>query len=110
VNKVSTAVQLRFDLGKCTALDPLVKRRLQRLGGKRVTAGGILLIQADAHRTQLENRRQAILELKDILARALLAPRRRIQTRPTRAAREERLRSKKQRSHLKRTRSGADLE
>ncbi|MFN2120657.1 MAG: peptide chain release factor-like protein, partial [Anaerolineales bacterium] len=62
VNKVSTAVQLRFDVENCTVLAPPVRRRLRRLGGKRVTAEGVLLIQSDTHRSQLENRRQALRE------------------------------------------------
>jgi ribosome-associated protein len=110
VNKVATAVQLRFDVAKCSALAPSVSSRLLRLGGKRVTAGGVLLIQSEAHRTQLENRKQAMRELTEMLARSLPPPRARVPTHPTKAAREQRLRSKKQRSRLKRVRSGTDPE
>jgi len=110
VNKVSTAVQLRFDVANCTALTPSVKKRLLRLGGKRVTAGGVLIIQSDAHRSQLENRKQAVRELKDLLTRSLPVPRTRLPTRPTKSAREERLRSKKHRSLVKRDRSTTDLD
>jgi ribosome-associated protein len=110
VNKVSTAVQLRFNAEDCTALAPAVRQRLLRLGGKRVTASGVLIIQSDVHRSQLENRKQAILELKDLLTRALVAPRSRVPTHPTKAAREQRLREKRRRSRMKRERSSADLE
>jgi ribosome-associated protein len=105
VNKVSTAVQLSFDVVNCAALEPPLKRRLLRLGGKRSTAEGVLLVQSDAHRSQLENRKQALRELQDLVARSLTAPRPRVPTRPTKAAREERLRTKKHRSKVKQSRS-----
>ena len=110
VNKVSTAVQLRFDVGNCTALAPPVTRRLLRLGGKRAIAGSVLLIQSDSHRSQLENRKQAIRELKGLLARSLSTPRTRVPTHPTKAARAQRLRAKRLRGRIKRERSSTDQE
>jgi ribosome-associated protein len=110
VNKVSTAVQVSFDVANCTALEPPIKRRLLRLGGKRSTASGILLIHSDAHRSQLENRKQAMRELQDLLARSLSAPRVRVPTPPTKSAREERLRLKKLRGQVKQIRSSRELD
>jgi ribosome-associated protein len=105
VNKVATAAQLRFDLAGTTALEPAAKQRLQSLAGRRVTADGALIIVARNQRTQEGNRREALERLTDLVRRALVAPKPRKATRPTRAARERRLTSKTQRRGTKQLRS-----
>jgi ribosome-associated protein len=94
VNKVSSAVQLRFDLAGTSALGERVKARLRTLAGRRVTDDGALLIFARGERTQEGNRREALARLVDLIRRALPEPKVRKPTRPTRAARERRLQSK----------------
>ena len=105
VNKVATAAQLRFDLAGTAALDAAVKHRLRSLAGRRVTADGALLIVARNQRTQEANRREALERLADLVQRALVAPKARKATRPTRAARQRRLESKTQRRATKQMRS-----
>jgi ribosome-associated protein len=106
VNKVATAVQLRFDLAGTTALSEPVKARLRALAGRRVTDAGDLLIIARDHRTQEQNRAEAQRRLTELIRRALVAPRPRKPTRPTRASKERRLESKAHRQGVKRTRRG----
>ena len=110
VNKVATAVQLRFDAAGSPTLPPEVRQRLLRLAGSRVTADGTLVITARRYRTQEANRRDARARLATMIARALAAPRPRRATRPTRAAQERRLQGKAQRGAVKRqrTRPGDD--
>ena len=91
VNKVATAVQLRFALDRNTTLRDDVKTRLRVLAGQRVTDAGELLIVARAHRSQEQNRRDAEDRLLDLIRRALVAPKKRHATRPTRASKEKRL-------------------
>jgi ribosome-associated protein len=105
VNKVATAAQLRFDLERSTALAEAVKERLRRLSGRRLTAEGTILIFARNHRTQAHNRREAEARLADLIRRALVAPRPRKATAPTRAARERRLEHKARQRHTKRLRA-----
>jgi len=105
VNKVATAVQLRFDLEGSSALPPGAKARLRSLSGRRLTAEGALLIVARNHRTQEHNRREAEARLADLIRRALTVPKRRVATRPSRAARERRLQLKAQQQRTKRLRS-----
>ena len=110
VNKVATAVQLRYDLGRST-LPADVRDRLRTLAGSRITDDDVLVIDARAHRTQLQNREEARERLADLVRRALVRPKKRRKTRPTRAARERRLESKKRRAETKRGRgrlSGED--
>jgi ribosome-associated protein len=104
VNKVATAVQLRFDLEHSSVLGAAVKARLRALGGRRVTAEGALLIVARNHRTQEQNRREALERLTDLIRRALIVPKTRHATRPTRASHERRLEHKTQRRRTKRLR------
>jgi ribosome-associated protein len=104
VNKVATAAQLRFDLAGTAALEPAVKQRLRSLAGRRVTEDGALIIMARNQRTQEGNRREALERLTDLVRRALVAPKVRRATRPTRAARERRLTSKTQRRATKQLR------
>ena len=105
VNKVATAVQLRFDLAGSSALSPEVKARLTALAGRRVTADGALLIVARNHRTQEQNRREAGERLVDLIRRSLTPPKPRRPTAPTRAARERRLEGKSRVQRAKRLRS-----
>jgi len=108
VNKVSTAVELRFDVNAST-LPAAVKQRLARLAGSRMTADGMLLIDSREHRTQAKNREAARERLIALLQQAAIAPRRRRPTRPKAGAKEKRLESKKRRSVVKAGRSqGSD--
>ena len=100
VNKVSTAVELRFD-GRASSLPTDVKDRLLALAASRVTAGGVLLIDSREHRTQARNREAARERLVALIAQAARKPRRRKPTKPRPAAREKRLDSKKRRSNVK---------
>ena len=108
VNKVATAVQLRFDVRASPSLPPDVKARLEKLAGKRLTEQGVLVIEAKRYRTQEANRLDALQRLAALVRRALQPPRPRKATRPSAAAREKRLREKKQRSEVKRLRRGAE--
>jgi ribosome-associated protein len=105
VNKVATAAQLRFDLEHSGVLTPAVKARLRVLSGRRLTADGAVLIIARNHRTQEHNRREAETRLAELVRRALIAPKRRVATRPSRAAREQRLERKTRQGRAKRLRS-----
>ena len=104
VNKVASAVQLRFDLHANTTLDEGVKGRLRMLAGRRLTDDGAILIIARNHRTQEHNRREALERLSDLINRALPAPKVRRATKPTRAARERRLESKSRNRRTKQLR------
>jgi ribosome-associated protein len=109
VNKVATAVQLRVDLFKL-ALHPDVYERLKQIAGSRVTASGELLITARRFRTQEANRTDARRRLAEMIAAAHMAPRKRKPTRPTKAAKAERVDKKRQRSVVKRTRGRVELD
>ena len=100
VNKLTTAVELRFDIGR-SSLPADMKERLVALGGKRVTAGGVLLIDSREHRTQSQNREAARARLLALLKQAARRPKPRRPTKPRAGAREERLASKKMRSVVK---------
>ena len=104
VNKVTTAVELRFDVGR-SSLPPDMKERLIKLAGKRVTAGGVLQIDSREHRTQSQNREAARERLLVLLQRAARRPKTRRPTKPRAGAREKRLESKKMRSAIKARRS-----
>ena len=110
VNKVATAVQLRFDLERSAVLTDGVKARLKALSGRRLTADGTLLIIARNHRTQEHNRREAHERLTDLIRRALTAPKPRHATKPTRAARERRLEHKTRQRRTKRLRARPALD
>jgi ribosome-associated protein len=108
VNKVSTAVELRFDVA-ASSLPEEVKQRLTALAGSRVTADGVLLIDSREHRTQAQNREAARARLVALLQHAARRPKTRRPTRPRAAAREKRIASKKRRGEIKATRRrGAD--
>jgi ribosome-associated protein len=104
VNKVATAVQLRFDLKDTAVLDEAAKERLRQLAGRRVTQDGALLIVARNHRTQEQNRRAAFERLATLIAAARIEPKRRRATKPSRAARERRLAGKAHSQRTKRLR------
>jgi ribosome-associated protein len=104
VNKLSTAVQLRFDVRGSPSLPAEVRQRLERLAGARLTRDGVLVIIAQRHRTQARNRDDALDRLVDLIRRAAIAPRPRRATKPSRASRERRVEAKKRRASLKRLR------
>jgi ribosome-associated protein len=101
VNKVSSAVQLRFDARRSPSLPDDVRVRLMRLAGSRLTRDGVLIINAQRHRTQARNRAEALGRLVDLIRRAAIAPRLRRATKPTKASRERRIEAKKRRGGLK---------
>lgn len=104
VNKVSTAVQLRFDVRNSPSLKEPVRRRLETRAGSKLTKDGIIVITANRKRTQEANRRDAIARLVEMIAEAAIAPKPRIATRPSRAARQKRMDQKSQRSSIKKNR------
>lgn len=101
VNKVATAVQLRFDVARTSSLADDVKGRLRGLAGSRMTDEGVLVIDAREFRTQSQNREAARERLADLIRRSLAAPKRRRKTKPTQHSRQERLVSKKRRGQVK---------
>jgi len=106
VNKVSTAVELRFDVRRSPSLPPPVRVRLERLAGRRLTDEGILVIRAERFRTQERNRDDARERLVELVRKAAVVPKRRIPTKPTRASKKRRLENKTKRSRVKHLRSG----
>lgn len=104
VNKVSSAVQLRFDMAGTTALSDSVKSRLRALAGRRVTDDGAILITARNQRSQDHNRREALERLADLISKALVVPKTRKATKPTRASKERRLESKTRQQQTKKAR------
>ncbi len=103
VNKVSTAVQLRFDAAG-SSLPAEVRKRLGRLAGHRMTQEGVLIIDARRHRTQAQNRRDALERLVELIRKAATKPKPRLRTRPPLAAKERRMESKRRRGEIKRQR------
>ena len=101
VNKVETAVQLRFEAQRSPNLPDPVKARLKRLAGRRWTEDGAVVIQAQSHRSQARNRAEALERLVELIRRAAETPKRRIPTRPTLASKRRRIEAKKQRGHVK---------
>jgi ribosome-associated protein len=104
VNKVATAVELRFDAANAPALAPAVRHRLARIAGRRMTEEGVIVIRADRFRTQEQNRADARARLVGLIREALVAPKPRIATKPSRGAKERRLEDKGRRSSVKRLR------
>jgi ribosome-associated protein len=104
VNKVSTAVELRFDVARSSALSDEVRARLATLAGSRMTSDGILVIDARRHRTQAQNREDARARLVELVRQALVRPRRRKRTRPSKASVQQRIEGKKRRAETKRGR------
>lgn len=106
VNKVATAVQLRFDAAASRHMDTGARERLLRIAGRRATAAGLIVIQAGRHRTQDANRQDAQDRLRALLRQALVPPKKRLRTKATAASKERRLKAKKVRSDVKRLRRG----
>jgi ribosome-associated protein len=104
VNKVATSAQLRFDVAACPGLNYDTRMRLKTLAGRRLTDDNILVISAQRFRTQEQNRRDAYERLTELLQKALVAPKPRKATRPTRASKERRLEGKEQRGTVKKLR------
>jgi len=105
VNKLATAVQLRFDVERSPALPEGVRARLKKLAGRRLTQDGVLLITAQRHRTQERNRQDALERLIDLIRRAATPPVPRRPTRPTLASKRRRLEAKSRRAGIKSLRS-----
>jgi ribosome-associated protein len=110
VNKVSTAVELRFEAARSPSLSAPVKARLKRLAGRRWTSEGALVINVEETRSQARNREIARERLADLIRQALVAPKRRIATKPTLGAKRRRLAAKKQRGAIKALRGAAPEE
>jgi len=104
VNKVSSAIHLRFDI-RGSSLPAQIRERMLKSQDQRITADGVLVIKAQNHRSQDKNRREAIARLRQAILEASRTPKKRIPTRPGRAAKEKRLDSKKKRSMLKKLRA-----
>jgi ribosome-associated protein len=104
VNKVSTAVQLRFDVAQSLTLDDRVKQRLRSLAGTRLTDEGVLVIDARRHRTQAQNREDARERLAELIRQAATPPKKRRATRPSRAAKARRMETKSRRAEIKQRR------
>src|SRR5215470_17287861 len=110
VNKLSSAVQLRFDVRHSPSLPPDVRARLERLAGRRLTNEGVLIIIAQRHRTQERNRQEAREKLIELIRRAAAPPKPRHATKPTAASKRRRLDTKTRRSRLKRLRGAKPAE
>ncbi len=104
VNKVATAVQLRFDTANCPALSDDIRERLKKLAGRRMTTAGVLVIDARRFANQKRNRADAIARLVDLLRKAAVRPKPRRETKPTFASKQRRLKSKRRRSETKKLR------
>ena len=104
VNKVSSAVRLKFDIRRSPSIPDAMRPRLERLAGRRLTQDGVLVIAAQRFRSQIRNREDAIERLAELVRAAAVLQKPRRPTRPTRASRRERLESKARRSAVKQTR------
>ena len=105
VNKVASAVELRWDLRGSTSLPYGVRLRLEALAGSRLTADGVLIIRAERHRTQERNRADALERLVELVRRAAVPPKPRKKTKPSRASKRKRLDGKRHQGDKKRLRS-----
>jgi ribosome-associated protein len=101
VNKVASAVELRFDVARSPSLPADVKQRLRALAGRRLSKDGVLILRGNRFRDQQRNREDVRARLADLIARAAIAPKKRKATKPTRASKEKRLEQKKVRARLK---------
>jgi ribosome-associated protein len=104
VNKVSSAVQLRFDARQSPSLPERVKRRLEEIAGTKLTKDGVIVLTANRFRTQDANRKDAIVRLVELIEKAAFQPKRRVKTRPGKAAKERRLEGKARRAGVKQMR------
>jgi len=107
VNKVSTAVHLRFDI-QASSLADIYKERLLRLKDRRISDDGVVIIKAQRYRTQLKNREDALARLRDLIRRVTISRKRRRETKPTQASQEKRLESKVRRGRIKAMRGKVD--
>ena len=110
VNKVATAVQLRFDISNSLTLVSELKGRLIQLAGKRVTTDGILIIEAKRFRTQEQNREDAIRRFIDLVQRSTVKPKSRVKTKPTNTSKEKRLQKKRHHGEVKKIRQNKTFE
>ena len=110
INKVSSAVQLRFDAVRSPALNDAVRTRLKQLSGHRMTADGILIIKARRYRTQDRNREDAVERLIALIRKAAQIPKQRRRTKPSAAAKQKRLTAKRRRGEIKRRRRSIGTE
>ncbi len=101
VNKVATAIHLRFDIDKCKALSESVKERLHAVDDSRISSGGIVIIKAQQYRSQERNKRAAIERLQDLIRGALAEEKPRVQTKPSKRSSKQRIESKRRRGQLK---------
>lgn len=109
VNKVATAVQLRFDV-RASSLPEEVKERLMHLAANRISKEGVLLIEAKRFRTQEQNREDALQRFTDLVRKSLVEPKKRKKTKPTLVSKQERLKDKKRRGEIKKMRQRGDYE
>ena len=109
VNKVATAVELRFDVRRSPSLGAAVRSRLEKLAGQKLTQDGVLIITAREHRTQEANRKEALARLDELIAQAEIVPKRRRPTRPSAGAKARRLEDKTTRSAAKKFRGKAGV-
>lgn len=103
VNKLATAIHLRFDFESCATVSEAVRERLRALDDRRVTARGIV-IKAQEHRTQTRNRQAAIARLQDLLRSVMLEPKKRVVTKPSRTSKKKRIDNKRRKGQLKQSR------
>lgn len=103
VNKLATAIHLRFDFESCEALNEMARQRLRELDDGRITAKGIV-IKAQEHRTQSRNRQAAIARLQSLLRGVMFEPKKRIATKPSRTSKKKRVDNKRRKGHLKQSR------
>ena len=108
VNKVSSAVQLRFDVAASPSLSGEIKARLTKIAGKKMTTGGVLLLKSQVHRTQERNRQDALERLVALIREAIPRPIHRVATKPTRGSKERRLGAKRLQSARKASRREVD--
>ena len=104
VNKLATAIHLRFDFENCDALNDKIRTRLRDLDDHRITAKGIV-IKAQEHRTQVRNRQAAIARLQELIQGVLVEPKKRVPTKPSRAVKRQRVANKRRKGQLKHSRS-----
>lgn len=104
VNKVSTGVQLRFDISSSGSLNGEIKRRLKNLAGSKLTKNGVLIINSTGHRTQYQNKQDALYRFVELVRKSAVRPPKRSKTKPPARSRFKRLREKKKRSELKKLR------
>lgn len=109
VNKVATAVHLRFDVG-ASSLPDFYKRRLLALSDKRLTKDGVIVIKSQQHRSQERNREEALSRLQEMVKAVAVLPKKRRPTKPTKGSKRRRLEGKKKRSQLKSSRKNVDME